>query len=83
MTGGVVVPVALDIVSKALGRPPTALEAADLAPIAVMVQAFIASAEPGDTLTFENEQWVRSLLWGLHESHGQKQQVQIEKAVRS
>jgi hypothetical protein len=72
---------ALGVVTQALGRPPSATELVDLAPIAVMVQAFMATAQPGDSICFENEQWYESFLWGLAEDGGNRQSVEIRKGT--
>ena len=76
----VVVPTAIDVITKALGRPPTQAEMIDLAPIAVMVQAFIAAAQPGDELRFEAKSWAKSYGWGAYETTGQQQKVKVRKA---
>jgi hypothetical protein len=87
MTGLVPIPVskgmaAFDVIGQMLGRPPTKAELVDLAPVAVMVQAFINGSEPGDQLTFKTETWDRSYLFGAYGTSGHKAEVKVKKKGR-
>jgi len=74
-----ITPTPLGVVTAALGRTPTPQELYNLAPIAVMVQSFCASASDNDTLQLQCEQWSDSFLFGLIDTNGQRISLTIEK----
>jgi hypothetical protein len=72
-------PVVLDVVTNMLGRAPTQQELINLAPFAVMVQAFMATSTENDRFALTCQQWRTTVLYGLVDTNGQKIEFTIQR----